>query len=132
MIHRSKSELCAGVVLQSLDARVLELDDLPAFGADHVVVVRPVGRLFVLRVALREPVSRYKTTFMQQAQSLINRRARYFRAVVLEVYKKIIGVEMVVPGKNSIQHIEPLLRDTVLSLLEKFPEMLVRLRRLAA
>ena len=129
MIHRSKSELSAGIVLQSLDASVLELHDLPAFGADHVVVVRAVGRFFILRVALREPVPRNETTLVEQAQSFIDRRARNFRAVVLEINKKIVGIEMIVPCENGIEHIEAFGRDPILPFLQKLAEVLMRFHR---
>lgn len=131
VVHRSKSKLRAEVVLQPLYAGILELDNLPALCADHVVVVRTVGCFLVLRVPLRETVTRNESAFVQQTQSFIHRSARYLRAVILKIDKKIIGVEMIVPRKHGVQNIETLRSNPVLPLLQKFSEMLVRLKRLA-
>ena len=83
VVHRHKAILRAGIVLQSLDARVLELDDLSALRADHVVVVWAVGRLLVLRVTLRKAIARNESTFVEKIECLVDGRSRDLRAVAL-------------------------------------------------
>ena len=129
VIHWHKAKVGTSIVLQALDPRVLELDDGAALGADHVVVVRTVGRLFILRVPLREPVTGDEAALVQKIECLVNGSARDLRAVVLQIDEEVVGIEVVVPGEDRIKHLEALAGDAVLAILEEFPEMVVRLER---
>ena len=127
VIDRCESVICAGIFLQTLDARVFELDDLTAFRTDHMVVMRPACRLFILSVALRESVPRHKTAFMEQVERLIYRRARDLRAIILQVDEEIIGIEVIVPREHSIEDVESLSGHAILPFLQELTELLLRL-----
>src|SRR5688572_24388605 len=73
MIRRSEAVDGCGVRLDLLYFRILELDDLTALGADHVVVRGTTSRLLILRMTKREAVPGNQPTFMEQIERLIDR-----------------------------------------------------------
>jgi hypothetical protein len=126
MVCRLKLLRLAEYFLQLYHAPVLELNDLPAFRADHVIVMRAANSFLVLRVSLTESVPRNDAALVQQIKRIIYRCTRNLAAMRLQVQEERVCFEMTFPPKHAIQHFYPLRRYTQSAALNKFHKMFSR------
>ena len=61
-------------ILNSFQLRRIKLDDLAAFGTDHVIVMLMFVVMFVMRATVAETHLTRQTSFRQQAQGAIHSR----------------------------------------------------------
>ena len=90
------------VVLQRLDARLLELDDLPAVDADEVIVVRGIVSKFVSR----EPVAKVAlvghSAFREQFERAVNGGVPHARILSAHLSEQLFDAHVVVHREERL------------------------------
>jgi len=90
-------------VLQALDFRAGELDDLAGVDVDHVVVVLAVVE-FVHRLATLEIVLEHQAGRFELGKHPVHRRQADVVAVVEQLAVDVLGRKVLAPG--GLEHIE--------------------------
>jgi hypothetical protein len=109
--------------LEGLQGIVFEFDDVPAFGADHMVVVLPQMTMLIIDFAVVECVFLGKTEAAHQFEGFEDEIRLENHSLRLQQPGKTADGHMALGFQKPLQNPEPILEAIDLLLLEEFFEL---------
>src|SRR6266542_3548205 len=106
--QRQEPVALADLVLEALDAGLVELDDAAALIADQVVVVLPRAKAFVAIPGLPDPHAADNARVHEQIERPVDRGAGNLLVLGAQSHEELVRLEMLVPGEELVEQGLPL------------------------
>ena len=129
-MRRDKPQFARHFILQGFYVLRKKLDDLSAFGTDHVIVVLVIVMVLVIGLVVTEPHFASKARIGQQLERSVYGRVAYIRIVLLDQSIKVFARQVFLGSKKDVHYQVALARSLQARALEMFEEHLFFLRKI--
>ena len=102
-MRRTEPEFVRHLVLQVFDVRRKELDHLPAFGTDHVIVVLVIVVMFVVCLVVTKTNFPRQPGFRQKFKSSVNGRVTHRLVFLLDKPVEVFASQMCFGSKKDLE-----------------------------